>query len=104
MSIMSLSLIIAGPSLPSEDSDEDGVPDPSDLCPATEAEAIVNADGCSIAQSIAQLCLTNAEYRNHGGYVSCVAHMANAFVKQGLILSNQAGDIISEAAQSNIGK
>jgi hypothetical protein len=43
-------------------------------------------------------------YRNHGAYVSRVAHAANDLVKQRYLLAEDAQRIIEEAAESNIGK
>jgi hypothetical protein len=44
------------------------------------------------------------EWRNHGAYVSCVAHAANDFAATGLITQTEKGDIVSEAAMSNCGR
>ncbi len=80
------------------DSDNDGVEDSLDLCPNTVSGSIVNSDGCSIVQ------LCRGDYKNHGQYVSCVAHASQSFVEQGLITGEQKGEIVSEAARSDIGK
>jgi len=45
----------------------------------------------------------SSNWNNHGGYVSCVAHNAQDLVNQGLITSEEKGDLVSAAAQSCIG-
>ncbi len=82
------------------DTDGDGVADASDQCPNTPAGEIVNAAGCSISQLVP----ASWPWKNHGEYVSTVAHVAGDFAAQGLITGAQMGEIVSVAAQSNIGK
>ena len=86
------------------DADGDGVPDSLDQCPGTPAGAIVDANGCSIDQ-IAPCSgpASGGTWKNHGQYVSSVAHAVEAFLAQGLISVDQAEDIIAQAAQSNCG-
>src|SRR6185436_12584478 len=86
------------------DEDVDGVADSSDLCPGTAAGAIVDANGCSIDQ-IAPCSgpASGGTWKNHGQYVSTVAHAAEAFVQQRLISEAQAEEIVAQAAQSNCG-
>ena len=86
------------------DSDADGVPDSLDLCPATPAGAIVDANGCSIDQ-IAPCSgpASGGTWKNHGQYVSAVAQAVEAFLAQGLITDDQAEEIVSEAAHSDCG-
>jgi hypothetical protein len=79
------------------DTDNDGVLDSVDLCPNTALGEVVNLDGCSIEQ----LCQGN--WKNHGKYVSCVARTSKIFIELGLI-TEEHGAIVSEAAQSEIGK
>jgi hypothetical protein len=43
-------------------------------------------------------------WKNHGQYVSAIAHVSQMFVKQGLISGRQKGQIVSAAARSNCGK
>jgi uncharacterized protein YegL len=81
------------------DNDNDGVPDPTDQCPGTPAGTIVDATGCAIAQ----ICPCENNWQNHGKYVSCVAHAANAFVTAGLITVPQKDAIVSAAGQSSCG-
>jgi predicted GH43/DUF377 family glycosyl hydrolase len=50
------------------------------------------------------LCDPTATWKNHGAFVRCVANSASALLDQGLITQEQADAIISEAAQSAVGK
>jgi hypothetical protein len=86
------------------DVDADGVPDSLDLCPGTPADAIVDAEGCSIDQ-IAPCSgpVSGGTWKNHGQYVSAVAEVTNAFLALGLITEDQADEIVAQAAQSNCG-
>ena len=86
------------------DADADGVADSLDLCPGTPAGAIVDANGCSIDQ-IAPCSgpASGGTWKNHGQYVSTVAHTVEAFLAQDLISEDQAEEIISQAAQSDCG-
>ena len=86
------------------DADGDGVGDSLDQCSDTAAGAIVDAQGCSIEQ-IAPCSgpASGGSWRNHGQYVSSVAHAAEAFLAQGLISADQAEEIVSQAAQSKCG-
>jgi hypothetical protein len=83
----------------SNDLDNDGVLDGSDQCPNTPSGSVVDKNGCSIEQ----LC-PHDQARNHGQYVSCIAHTANAFVSAGLINESDKGKIIAQAARSQHGK
>ena len=94
-------LVFAGVIMPPEgDTDNDGVPDDFDLCQDTAEGSIVDANGCAISQ----LCSPESNYKNHGQYVSCVAQVSEDFLLAGLITQEQKDAIVSEAAQSNIGK
>jgi cysteine-rich repeat protein len=87
------------------DVDGDGVLDADDACvPTTPVGEVVNSDGCSIAE----LCpCTHPEggdkWKNHGAYVSCVAHASEDFVAAGLITEAEKDAIVSAAAQSTCG-
>jgi len=88
------------------DIDGDGVPNGGDLCAATPADALVDpGNGCSIAQ----LCPcegprgTNQPWKNHGKYVSCVAHATGTFLDLGLITEEEKDALVSAAAQSDCG-
>lgn len=43
-------------------------------------------------------------WKNHGAYVSCVAHAVNSLAKTGLIAKQDKGEIVSQAAASACGK
>jgi hypothetical protein len=85
---------------PVVDDDGDGVPDSNDLCPGTPDGEVVNENGCSIDQ----LCPCESPWKNHGQYVSCVAHAAEDFVAAGLITDAEKDAIVPEAGQSSCGK
>ena len=54
------------------------------------------ANGCTMSDLIAQLA---AAARNHGAFVSAVAHLTNQWVQDGLITGQQKGAIQSAAAR-----
>ena len=82
------------------DEDFDGVPDSQDQCPNTPPGAIVDSHGCSIEQLVP----CNGPWKNHGQFVSTLAHVTESFARAGLITEGQAGDIVSSGARSNCGK
>jgi uncharacterized protein YegL len=82
------------------DDDNDGVPDSTDQCPGTPPGTLVDATGCSIAQ----YCPCANSWQNHGAYVLCVTHAANAFLGAGLITNAQKNGLISTAALSSCGQ
>ena len=89
------------------DIDDDGVTNDFDVCAATPiGEVIDPTNGCSIAQL--SPCEgprgTTVNWKNHGKYVSSVAHSTNEFVKQGLITESQKDAIMSAAGQSVCGE
>ena len=87
------------------DEDGDGVGDSVDQCPGTPAGAIVDANGCSIDQlAPCSGPASGGTWRNHGEFVSSIAHVVESFVVQGLISREQADAIISLAAQSDCGR
>jgi len=81
---------------------EDGAQGTIDECPSTPLGEIVDNDGCSVWQ----YCPDGIEeaWKNHGSYVRCVAHEANQFVEEEIISEQEKGDIVSEAAKSDVGK
>ena len=85
------------------DDDNDGVDDTGDACPETVAGP-VNEDGCNGDQLIELFCPLDADYSNHGKYVSCVAKASKEALRQGLTPSGGHGEIVSEAAKSSKGK
>ncbi len=96
-----------------DDVDGDGVVNGMDECEATVTETVViehcdtgvqnpvMENGCSMADQLMQ-CADGA--RNHGRYVSCVAHMTRDFVKSDLIYGSDKGAIMNCAASSSIGR
>ncbi len=56
------------------------------------------------ALSCAFLACLESHYKNHGAFVSCIAHLTNDMMKVGIITGKQKGVIQSIAAQSDIGK
>jgi hypothetical protein len=86
------------------DADGDGVADSLDLCPSTPSGAVVDASGCSIDQlAPCNGPASGGTWKNHGQYVSTVAHVVEAFRQQALISEAQGEEIVSKAAQSNCG-
>jgi hypothetical protein len=93
-------------------SDGDGVPDGVDQCIGSSRDAIVIIDGCNSGVSNTTFstgcrisdqiddCAVGA--RNHGGFVSCVAHLTNDLKKSGVISGAQKGAIQSCAGQASI--
>ena len=86
--------------LPETDSDGDGVPDDQDDCPDTPEGEFVDPIGCSLEQ----YCSPDGEWKNHGQFVTCVVHVAEKWLVWDLITEQEKGDIVSDAAQSDIGK
>lgn len=93
-------------------SDGDGVPDGVDQCIGSSRDATVIIDGCNsgvpnttfstgcrISDQIND-CAVGAG--NHGGFVSCVAHLTNDLKKAGVISGSQKGAIQSCAGGVNI--
>ena len=86
------------------DADGDGIADSLDECPDTPADVLVNATGCSIDQlAPCSGPASGGTWKNHGQYVSAVAHAAEAFLAQDLISADQADEIVTRAAQSRCG-
>ena len=94
------------------DADLDGVADGNDCEPNSDLAATVVIDGCnsgvtnslfptgcSINDLIAHIA---ANSRNHGKFVSGVAHLTEALVNQGLITEAQKDAIMSCAGSSNL--
>ena len=89
-----------------QDIDGDGVTNDLDVCASTpNGEVIDPSNGCSIAQL--SPCEgprgTSVNWKNHGKYVSSVAHTANAFLDQGLISEVEKDAIVSAAGKSTCG-
>ena len=82
------------------DQDGDGIPDSQDQCPNTPPGSIVNADGCSIDQLVP----CDGPWKNHGQFVSAMAHVTKEFEREGLITQAQRSAIMTAAAKSDCGK
>ena len=83
-----------------DDDDNDGVLGDSDVCLGTQPSEPVLANGCSIEQQ----CECNAPWKNHGDYVSCVAHASNALLNAEQITQAEKDAIMAAAEQSSCGK
>ena len=81
------------------DSDEDGVPDYLDQCPNTPSAAIVDANGCSIAQLVP----CNGPWKNHHEYVKQVKEQAFRFWKEQRISGHERNGILKQAEESVCG-
>lgn len=94
---------------PVVDSDGDGVFDGDDMCQDTAQGASIDQYGCSGEQNVANACncsgpTDNVLWKNHGQYVSCVAHATNTQVNFGLLTDEQGSALVSAAGQSSCGK
>lgn len=49
-------------------------------------------------------CDPNANWKNHGQFVRCVAHETDALIKAGALTQDEGDELISSAAKSNVGK
>ncbi len=94
------------------DTDGDGIPNEDDLCPDSildetiiidgcdsGVENLLLEDGCTISDLIVEIA---DEAKNHGKFVSGVAHLLKGLKKDGLISGKEKGAIQSCAAQSDI--
>jgi hypothetical protein len=82
-----------------DDDDDDGLGDDVDQCPNTPQGEVVDEAGCAIVD----YCPCDNNWKNHGGYVSCVAKKSEAFLNDGLITEEEKDATVSEAAQSPCG-
>lgn len=93
-----------------EDKDLDMVPDAQDQCPASDLAATVViggtntgipntlfTSGCTI-KDLVNKCSASAS--NHGGFVSCVAHLSNDLADASIITPKQKGILNSAAAKA----
>lgn len=108
---------IYGEPIADTDNDNDGVPDDQDECASsdlrpkvdvnlteagvTSIDNTVDANGCSIQDRVNN-CAAGA--KNHGQYVSCIAHLANDLYKDRTITKTQRKELKTGAAKSRIGK
>ena len=86
------------------DDDGDGIVDELDRCGLSPMSIPIDSDGCTCAQRLERECPSEGSYRNHGEYVSCVAAVAGQCVADALIGETEKGDIISQAARTDVGK
>ncbi len=86
------------------DDDDDGVPNINDVCPETAFGANVDIDGCSGAQIVDRECPCDDSWKNHGEYVSCVAHVAEEQLESNFITPVEKEAIVSTHAKSVCGK
>ncbi|HEV8346764.1 MAG TPA: hypothetical protein VGQ16_09325, partial [Vicinamibacterales bacterium] len=94
------------------DADVDGLADNLDQCPASDRRptVIIDGDNTAVANvmftsgcTIADLVLAEAAgARNHGGFVSGLAHLLNALRDAGIITGAEKGRMQSTAAHSSL--
>ena len=82
------------------DIDGDEVFNIDDQCPATPVGSAVMPNGCNSEEYIALSCGDSTEFRNHGKYVSCVAHAAEELLDNGVITDLEKDAIVRAAAHS----
>jgi glucose/arabinose dehydrogenase len=87
-----------------DDLDGDGVLDEGDACVPSPVGEVVDATGCAISE----LCpcehpLGGDRWKNHGAYVSCVAHASEDLMEAGLITEAEKDTLVSTAAESTCG-
>jgi len=87
------------------DDDGDGVLDADDACMPTPLGEVVDATGCSVGQFCpCEHPTAGARWKNHGAYVSCVAHASEDFLAAGLISEAEKDAIVSMAGASECGQ
>jgi hypothetical protein len=95
------------------DADVDGFADADDECDASDLRPtlfvggtntgvpnLMFTNGCTMSDYV----IAAADARNHGGFVSAVAHLGNAWRAAGFITNEQRSAIQTAAAHSSIGK
>jgi hypothetical protein len=95
-----ISICDVDPNACNPDIDGDGVPNEQDACPNTAPGAVVDAEGCSVAD----LNPCDAGWKNHGAYVRSFVQTAQAFVDAALLSQDAMDDLVSQAAESSCGK
>ncbi|MCI5157362.1 MAG: hypothetical protein D3906_02795 [Candidatus Electrothrix sp. AUS1_2] len=66
--------------------------------------AKVDQAGCSGEQLVDDECLCDASWKNHGEYVTCVAHAAEAQLEAGLLTEAEKDAVVSARAKSGCGR
>lgn len=82
------------------DGDGDGAGDACDVCPE-HANDDPDGDGLCGAP---EACPCDADWKNHGEYVSCVAKATKEDVRAGVLTDAERAALVSAAAQSSCGK
>jgi hypothetical protein len=82
------------------DTDNDGVENDADECDGTSADSAVLPNGCSVEQ----VCACDSDWKNHGEFMSCVAHTSEEMLILGIISEEQKDEIVSTNGQTNCGK
>ena len=85
------------------DDDNDGIEDSNDNCAGTQADVLIDGEGCSSTQRFMLICPPEASYKNHGGYISCIAKESERQLAEELITEEVKDAAVSAAAQSDIG-
>lgn len=93
------------------DSDRDGIADNNDICVNSILSSTVvidgvnsgvanrlDATGCTIADKLERACAADS-FKNHGQFVSCVAHTSTDLRKAGVINNKERSDLVSAAAK-----
>ena len=89
------------------DTDGDGVNDGDDIDPLdpnsdSDGDGVSDSDETALGED--PLMANCADLRNHGQYVSCVAHMLNGLVDLGLITEDEKDARQSAAGGSDVAK
>jgi hypothetical protein len=76
----------------------------ADLALERAGDVLVGSGTCATIEQINEACPADINWRNHGQYVSCVAHYTEARVIAGDLSAIEKDAIVSTAGQSDIGK
>jgi sugar lactone lactonase YvrE len=86
------------------DEDGDGVDDPFDLCPQSEAGKPTDADGCNVAQLCPCEGREGEAWRNHGHYLVCVIRAAKRVGEHNGLGPAELRGLVPAAARSACGR